>query len=76
MKNGKPVKVTGETDAPVSQGIICVKGAGQMGQRLKDADNLSPLTYIPCYWCLKYFGKFNWLKNYPESPWVKGILDK
>ena len=47
-----------------------------MGQRLKEADNLSPLTYIPCYWCLKYFGKLDWLRNYPESPWAKGIVDK
>jgi len=47
-----------------------------MGQRLKEADNLSPPTYIPCYWCLKYFGKLDWLRNYPESPWAKGIVDK
>ena len=46
-----------------------------MRQRLKDAENLSPLTYIPCYWCFKYFGKLNWLKNYPESPWAAGVLD-
>ena len=46
-----------------------------MRRRLEDAENLSPLTYIPCYWCFKYFGKFNWLKNYPESPWAAGILD-
>ena len=46
-----------------------------MRQRLKDAEKLSPLTYIPCYWCFKYFGKLNWLKNYPESPWAAGVLD-
>jgi MoaA/NifB/PqqE/SkfB family radical SAM enzyme len=49
--------------------------ASLIRQRLKDAENLSPLTYIPCYWCLKYFGKLNWLKNYPESPWAAGVLD-
>ncbi|MFQ5925147.1 MAG: radical SAM protein [Dehalococcoidia bacterium] len=45
-----------------------------MGQRLKDAENLSPPTCIPCYWCYKYFSKLNWLKNYPESPWAEGVL--
>jgi sulfatase maturation enzyme AslB (radical SAM superfamily) len=49
--------------------------AEMMKKRLEDAQNLSPLTYIPCYWCFKHFGKFDWLKNYPESPWAAGILE-
>lgn len=44
-------------------------------RRLQDADKLTGLTREPCYWCLKYFGKFNWLKNYPESPWAEAVLD-
>jgi hypothetical protein len=46
-----------------------------MKKRLEDAKDLSSLTYIPCYWCMKYFDKLNWLKNYPESPWAAGILE-
>lgn len=46
-----------------------------MQKRLQDGENLSTLTYIPCYWCFKYFGKLDWLKNYPESPWARGILN-
>jgi MoaA/NifB/PqqE/SkfB family radical SAM enzyme len=46
-----------------------------MKKRLEDAQNLSPLTYIPCYWCFKHFGKLEWLRNHPESPWAAGILE-
>jgi MoaA/NifB/PqqE/SkfB family radical SAM enzyme len=46
-----------------------------MTARLKDADNLTSLTRNHCYWCHNYFGKFNWLKNYPESPWAEAVLD-
>lgn len=31
-----------------------------------------PLTlneHFPCYYCAKYFGKLDWLKEFPESPW-------
>ena len=41
--------------------------------RLGDAENLSGLTRNPCYWCQNYFGKLNWLKNYPDSPWADGV---
>ncbi len=27
-----------------------------------------------CYWCYKHFGKLEWLKNYPDSPWAAGLL--
>jgi MoaA/NifB/PqqE/SkfB family radical SAM enzyme len=30
--------------------------------------------FILCYWCYKHFGKLEWLKNYPDSPWAAGIL--
>jgi hypothetical protein len=46
-----------------------------MGERLNDADRLNPVTYIPCYWCLKRFGKLDWLKNYPDSPWA-GLMNE
>jgi hypothetical protein len=43
--------------------------------RLSDAENLAGLACNPCYWCLKYFGKLNWLTNYPESPWAEGVTN-
>jgi MoaA/NifB/PqqE/SkfB family radical SAM enzyme len=47
-----------------------------MEARAQDAAKLTDLTFIPCYWCLKHFGKLEWLRNYPESPWSDGILEE
>lgn len=44
-----------------------------MRERLGDADRLNSVTAVPCYWCLKRFGKLDWLRNYPDSPWSAGI---
>jgi MoaA/NifB/PqqE/SkfB family radical SAM enzyme len=44
-----------------------------MESRLQDMDELKGLTYIPCYWCLHHFGKLDWLRNFPESPWFNGV---
>jgi len=62
---------------PLSEGIARHFDilAALMKKRLGEASNLSPLTFVPCYWCLKYFGKLNWLKNYPSSPWAEGIIN-
>jgi MoaA/NifB/PqqE/SkfB family radical SAM enzyme len=46
-----------------------------MEARLKDMDILAGVTYIPCYWCFKHFGKLDWLRNYPDSPWAAGVLN-
>ena len=27
----------------------------------------------PCYWCLNHFGKLEWLRDFPESPWSAGV---
>jgi len=45
-----------------------------METRLRETEKLKGLTFLPCYWCLKHFGKLEWLKNYPESPWSAGLL--
>lgn len=64
-------------EKPLSEGIALHFDllAETMKKRLEDAQNLSPLTYIPCYWCFQHFGKFDWLKQYPESPWAASILE-
>ena len=30
----------------------------------------SALDHFPCWYCLKYFDKASWLKNFPNHPWV------
>jgi MoaA/NifB/PqqE/SkfB family radical SAM enzyme len=35
------------------------------GDAIMDSD------YFPCWFCLKYFRKLDWLKNYPESTWYE-----
>jgi MoaA/NifB/PqqE/SkfB family radical SAM enzyme len=44
--------------------------------RLENVDGLNGLNKNPCYWCFKHFGKFDWLKNYPDSPWAAGVLQE
>jgi MoaA/NifB/PqqE/SkfB family radical SAM enzyme len=33
------------------------------------------LFETPCYWCLKYFGKLDWLNDFPDSPWTAWLMD-
>jgi MoaA/NifB/PqqE/SkfB family radical SAM enzyme len=47
-----------------------------MEARVEDMERLNDLTFIPCYWCLKHFGKLDWLRDFPESPWSYGVLEE
>ena len=47
-----------------------------MEARLQDMDELKGPTYIPCYWCLQHFGKLDWLRDFPESPWFNGVREE
>ena len=47
--------------------------AALMAARLRDRDNLAGLTFLPCYWCFRHFGKLDWLRDYPHSPWSAGM---
>jgi sulfatase maturation enzyme AslB (radical SAM superfamily) len=47
-----------------------------MEARLRDMDLLSDLTFVPCYWCARHFGKLEWLRDFPESPWSSGVLEE
>jgi MoaA/NifB/PqqE/SkfB family radical SAM enzyme len=47
-----------------------------MRERLDDSDRLNHTTYNPCYWCLKRFGKLDWLQTHTESPWASEIINK
>jgi MoaA/NifB/PqqE/SkfB family radical SAM enzyme len=46
-----------------------------MEARLGDQHRLGHLTLDPCYWCFQHFGKFEWLREFPESPWSYGLLE-
>ncbi len=47
-----------------------------MEARVRDMENLADLTFIPCYWCFLHFGKLEWLREFPESPWAAGVLEE
>jgi len=47
-----------------------------MEARVRDMEKLSDLTLIPCYWCTRHFGKLEWLRDFPESPWSLGVLEE
>jgi pyruvate-formate lyase-activating enzyme len=32
------------------------------------------LSATPCLWCLRHFGKIDWLKDFPGSPWTDRLL--
>jgi MoaA/NifB/PqqE/SkfB family radical SAM enzyme len=66
------------TEMPLQEGLIrhYHAVAELMEARVRDADKLNDLTSIPCYWCFKHFGKLEWLKDHPESPWSAGVLEK
>ena len=34
----------------------------------------SELDYVNCWYCLKYFGKVEWLSQYPNNPWRDDLL--
>jgi MoaA/NifB/PqqE/SkfB family radical SAM enzyme len=33
---------------------------------------LSALDHFPCWYCVKYLGKVEWLKRFPQHPWAQG----
>ena len=35
-----------------------------------DFDNVD--LHFPCWWCTKYFGKADWLADFPNHPWNSG----
>ncbi len=45
-----------------------------MEERLTDGAGPPGLSQTPCHWCLYHFGKLEWLKDYPDSPWARELL--
>jgi MoaA/NifB/PqqE/SkfB family radical SAM enzyme len=50
------------------------KATEVMEARLNGGGIPGGLSETPCLWCLKYFGKLDWLKDFPDSPWTAWLL--
>ncbi len=82
MGDGVPSQFNGEVVADLNQvsleeGIIrhYQLAANLMEKRLKSKHEKPPgLSQTPCHWCLYHFGKLEWLKEFPDSPWAKELL--
>jgi MoaA/NifB/PqqE/SkfB family radical SAM enzyme len=63
-------------EVPLKEGLIRhFQAAVSFAEaRLRSLDAWKDQPYSLCYWCYKHFGKLEWLKNYPDSPWTAGIL--
>jgi MoaA/NifB/PqqE/SkfB family radical SAM enzyme len=51
------------------------KAAEVMEARLQDG-NGQGLSNAPCLWCLRHFGKLDWLKDFSTSPWTAWLLEE
>jgi len=65
-------------ETSLKEGIIRhFHGVAQlMEARLRDMEELRGPAYIPCYWCLQHFGKLDWLRDFPGSPWFTGVIEE
>jgi MoaA/NifB/PqqE/SkfB family radical SAM enzyme len=65
-------------EVSLKEGIIRQfrKASEFMEARLNDRVNPEGIFETPCYWCLKYFGKLDWLKEFPDSPWTAWLMDE
>jgi MoaA/NifB/PqqE/SkfB family radical SAM enzyme len=82
-EEGTPSSFGGEwladlKEVSLKEGIIRhFRGVAQLVEaRLQDMDDLEGPTCIPCYWCLRHFGKLDWLRDFPESPWFNGVIEE
>ena len=53
------------------------KAAEVMEAKLNGDGNPKGFSETPCHWCLKYFGKLDWLMHdFPDSPWTAWLMDE
>ena len=50
------------------------KAAEVLKARLNGGGDRGGLSETPCHWCLRHFGKLDWLKDFPNSPWTARLL--
>ena len=65
-------------EVPLTEGIVrqIRKAAEVMEARLNRGGKPAGVSQTPCHWCLKYFGKLDWLKDFPDSPWTAWLMDE
>jgi pyruvate-formate lyase-activating enzyme len=61
---------------PLKEGLVrhFQAGADLARSRLHSLAHWRDRPFPLCYWCYNYFGKLEWLKRYPDSPWAAGVL--
>ena len=52
------------------------RAAEVMAARLNGDGKPPGVSESPCLWCLKHFGKLDWLKEFPDSPWTVWLMDE
>jgi MoaA/NifB/PqqE/SkfB family radical SAM enzyme len=62
-------------EVPFKEAIIRQfrQAAEVMAARLNGSANPASLSPTPCLWCLQYFGKLDWLRDFPDSPWTQWL---
>jgi MoaA/NifB/PqqE/SkfB family radical SAM enzyme len=63
-------------EVPLKEGLIRhFQAATRFAEdRLNSLEAWKDRPFSLCYWCYHHFGKLEWLKKYPDSPWAAGIL--
>jgi MoaA/NifB/PqqE/SkfB family radical SAM enzyme len=83
LGDGIPTSPGGELVADLNEvslkdGIVRQfhKATEVMEARLQDGGKPGGVSQTPCHWCLKYFGKLDWLQDFPGSPWTAWLMDE
>jgi len=82
MGDGGPTSSGGEVvtdlqEVSLKEGIIRQfrKVSQVMEARLRDGGKPPGVSESPCHWCLKHFGKLEWLRDFSDSPWTAWLMD-
>jgi MoaA/NifB/PqqE/SkfB family radical SAM enzyme len=61
-----------EAASRVRKRVACV--AQEKAQKVK-AHSLGFLDHHPCWYCLKRFGKVNWMRSFPDTDWGRDMIN-
>lgn len=69
--------VTDLNEVPFKEAIVrqFSKATEVIAARL-NGGNSENLAETPCLWCLRHFGKLDWLRDFPASPWTAWLMDE
>jgi hypothetical protein len=79
--DGVPTTFGGELladlkEVPLKEAIVRQfrQAAEVVEAKLNSGGNLHSISKTPCLWCLQYFGKLDWLQDFPDSPWTAWLM--